>query len=183
MAAKGVASVPWVKPSSAKHILQIAFSKYFFLFQQKWRLTHVNCLLGRWVTWNVTSNLHWIHSQHLKLIVFWGTIPGSNFLLPTVWPGSKLNFHVANLLLATVNFEPCNCLTEESVGYSLDIMRQTACLVVNPIIVDGYASLFTRRQFRPQIQWWPLRKTLTSGLGLDDMSLAWPAVLQLLVFI
>ena len=26
--------------------------------------------------------------------------------------------------------------------YSLDIMRQTACLVVNPIIVDGYASLF-----------------------------------------
>ena len=29
-----------------------------------------------------------------------------------------------------------------SIGYSLDIMRQTACLVVNPIIVDGYASLF-----------------------------------------
>ena len=27
-------------------------------------------------------------------------------------------------------------------GYSLDIMRQTACLVVNLIIVDGYASLF-----------------------------------------
>ena len=27
-------------------------------------------------------------------------------------------------------------------GYSLDIMRQTACLVVNPIIVDGYASFF-----------------------------------------
>ena len=25
---------------------------------------------------------------------------------------------------------------------SLDIMRQTACLVVNPIIVDSYASLF-----------------------------------------
>ena len=28
------------------------------------------------------------------------------------------------------------------IGYSLDIMRQTACLVVNRIIVDGYASLF-----------------------------------------
>ena len=28
------------------------------------------------------------------------------------------------------------------IGYSLDIMRQTACLVVNPIIVEGYASLF-----------------------------------------
>ena len=28
------------------------------------------------------------------------------------------------------------------IGYSLDIMRQVACPVVNPIIVDGYASLF-----------------------------------------
>ena len=28
------------------------------------------------------------------------------------------------------------------ISYSLDIMRQTACLVVNPIIVDGYALLF-----------------------------------------
>ena len=28
------------------------------------------------------------------------------------------------------------------IGYSLDIMRQTACLVVNPVIVDGCASLF-----------------------------------------
>ena len=28
------------------------------------------------------------------------------------------------------------------IGYSLDIMRQTACLDVNSIIVNGYASLF-----------------------------------------
>ena len=28
------------------------------------------------------------------------------------------------------------------IGYSLDIMWQTACLVVNPIMIDGYASLF-----------------------------------------
>ena len=28
------------------------------------------------------------------------------------------------------------------IDYGLDIMRQTACLVVNPIIVDGFASLF-----------------------------------------
>ena len=27
------------------------------------------------------------------------------------------------------------------IGYSLDIMRRTACLVIIPIIVDGYASL------------------------------------------
>ena len=38
------------------------------------------------------------------------------------------------------------------IGYSLDIMRQTACLVVNPISVDGYASLFN----------------CTTGLRLND---------------
>ena len=30
-------------------------------------------------------------------------------------------------------------------GYSLDIMRQTACLVFNPIMVEGYAALFSCR--------------------------------------
>ena len=33
-----------------------------------------------------------------------------------------------------------NCY--KRIGYSLDIMRQTACLVVNPFIIDGHASLF-----------------------------------------
>ena len=28
-------------------------------------------------------------------------------------------------------------------GYSLDIMRQTACLVFNPIMAEGYAALFS----------------------------------------
>ena len=27
-------------------------------------------------------------------------------------------------------------------GYSLDILRQTACLVVNQIMIEGYAALF-----------------------------------------
>ena len=30
----------------------------------------------------------------------------------------------------------------KKIGYSPHIMRQTACLVVNPITVDSYASLF-----------------------------------------
>ena len=34
--------------------------------------------------------------------------PGSNFLLPTIYTGSKWDFQVADLLLATVNFKPCN---------------------------------------------------------------------------
>ena len=33
--------------------------------------------------------------------------PGSDILLPTIETGSKWGFQVANLLLATVNFEPC----------------------------------------------------------------------------
>ena len=28
-------------------------------------------------------------------------------------------------------------------GYTLDIMRQTACLGLNPIMVEGYAALFS----------------------------------------
>ena len=28
-------------------------------------------------------------------------------------------------------------------GYTVDIMRQTACLVFNPIMVEGYAALFS----------------------------------------
>ena len=44
-------------------------------------------------------------------------------------------------------------------------------------------SLIARRRFGPLTQWQSLRNTLTSGLGLDDMSLVWPAVVQQLVFI
>ena len=71
------------------------------------------------------------------------------------------------------------------IGYSLNIMRQTACLVVNPIIADGYASLFncTTAVRASDLMTALFVKLLTSGLGLDDMSLAWPAVVQLLVFI
>ena len=28
------------------------------------------------------------------------------------------------------------------IGYNLNVMRQFACLVINPIEVDGYAALF-----------------------------------------
>ena len=59
---------------------------------------------------------------------------------------------------------------------SLDIMRQTACLVINPIIVDGYASLFN---FTTAVRSLRLNDGLIGWLGLDDMSLAWLAVVQL----
>ena len=40
-------------------------------------------------------------------ITFITKFPGSNFLLPTFLTGSKQDFQVANLLLATVHFEHC----------------------------------------------------------------------------
>ena len=44
--------------------------------------------------------------------------------------------------------------------------------------------LYSRyKHLGPQTLRESLRKTLTSGLGLDNMYLAWPAVVQLLVFI
>ena len=56
------------------------------------------------------------------------------------------------------------------IGYSLDIMRQTACLVNNPIIVGGYASLFNcTTAVRDSASMTTLLKTLTSLLGLDGM--------------
>ena len=53
---------------------------------------------------------------------------------------------ISNLLKLIVN-------RFKRAGYSLDIMHQTACLVFNPIMVEGYVSLFiARRRFRPQTQ-------------------------------
>ena len=42
-------------------------------------------------------------------IHFAAFFPGSNFLLSTFPTGGKLDFQVVNLLLATVNFKPCQC--------------------------------------------------------------------------
>ena len=65
------------------------------------------------------------------------------------------------------------------IGYSLDIIRQIVCLVVNPITVDGYVSLFN---CTTEVRASHSVTALTSGMGLHDMSMAWPAVVQLLVF-
>ena len=61
--------------------------------------------------------------------------------------------------------------------------RLHALLSTQSLLMAMLHSLIALRRFGPQTQRRPLRKTLTSGLGLDDMSLAWPAVFQLLVFI
>ena len=35
-----------------------------------------------------------------------------------------------------------NIMRYKRIGYNLNVMRQSACLVINPITVDGYAALF-----------------------------------------
>ena len=34
--------------------------------------------------------------------------------------------------------------THKRIGYDLNVMRQSACLVINPIAVDNFAALFNR---------------------------------------
>ena len=34
-----------------------------------------------------------------------------------------------------------NIMRYKRIGYNLNVMRQSACLVINPIKVDGYAAL------------------------------------------
>ena len=43
----------------------------------------------------------------LQKILFIIELPGSNFLLSRFLTNGKWDFQVANLLLATANFEPC----------------------------------------------------------------------------
>ena len=35
-----------------------------------------------------------------------------------------------------------NIMRYKRIGYNLNVMQQSACLVINPITVDGYAALF-----------------------------------------
>ena len=35
-----------------------------------------------------------------------------------------------------------NIIRYKRIGYNLNVMRQSACLVINPITVDSYAALF-----------------------------------------
>ena len=72
----------------------------------------------------------------------------------------------------------------QGTGRRSDVVLPSTMIVLSTqsLLMAMLHSLIARLRFGLQTQWWPLRKTLTSGLGLDDMSLAWPAAVQLLVF-
>ena len=68
------------------------------------------------------------------------------------------------------------------IGYNLNVMRQSACLVINPITVDDYASLFnctpvdraSDSMMAPAIHY--------SWLGPELSSVAWSTGSQLFIF-
>ena len=73
---------------------------------------------------------------------------------------------------------------KKKIGYSRDILRQSACLFINQsLLMAMLHSLIARRRFGLKTQWRRLHKTLISGFGLEDMSLDWRAVVQILIFI
>ena len=54
-------------------------------------------------------------------ITFIIEFPGSNFLQPPFFIGGKLDVQVANLILATVNFEPGRYLTQHAICHTIII--------------------------------------------------------------
>ena len=50
----------------------------------------------------------------------------------------NLNFMVPSY----TNLKGKNIMRYKRIGYNLNVMRQSKCLVINQIIVDGYAALF-----------------------------------------
>ena len=73
-----------------------------------------------------------------------------------------------------------NCY--KRIEYNPYVMRRTACLIFNqPRLIAMLHSLIARRRVGPHTQWRPRHKAFTSRLGLDAISLAWPAVVQLVV--
>ena len=58
-----------------------------------------------------------------------------------------------------------------------------AWLSARSLLLAVLRSLIARRRFGPRARWRSLRKALAGGLGLGGVSLAWPAVVRLLVFV
>ena len=70
------------------------------------------------------------------------------------------------------------------IGYNLNVMRQSACLVINPITVDGYATLFNYTPVdRASDSMMARPKAIRfSWLGPELSSVAWSTGAQLIIF-
>ena len=74
--------------------------------------------------------------------------------------------------------------TPSSIGYNLNVMRQSACLVINPITVDGSATLFncTLVDRASDSMMAPTKAVHFSWLGPELSSAAWSTGAQLIIF-
>ena len=92
------------------------------------------------------------------------------------------------IYLAFVNhcfLQICNRFTvQKRIGYNLNVMRQSACLVINPITVDGYAALFNCRPVDWASDSMMARPKAIhfSWLGPELSSVAWSIGAQLIIF-
>ena len=70
------------------------------------------------------------------------------------------------------------------IGYYLNVMRQSACLVFNPIMIDNYAPFFycTMVGRAPDPMMAPTKLFILVGLGRSFLSVAWPTGVQLVFF-
>ena len=67
------------------------------------------------------------------------------------------------------------------IGYHLNVMRQSACLVINPITVDGYAALFNCTPV-DRASDSMMAPTYFSWLGPELSSVSWSTWTQLIIF-
>ena len=69
-------------------------------------------------------------------------------------------------------------------GYNLNVIRQSACLVFNPIMVDNYAVFFncTPAGRVSDSLMAPTKLFISVGWGRSFLSFAWPTGIQLVFF-
>ena len=65
------------------------------------------------------------------------------------------------------------------IGYDLNVMRKSACLLFNPIMVDNYATFFN---CTPVGRASDTKLFILVGWGRSFLSVAWPTGVQLVVF-
>ena len=71
------------------------------------------------------------------------------------------------------------------IDYNLNVMRQSACLVFNPITVDNYAAFFNLHAGGSGVRLYDgpdLKLFILVGWGRSFLSVAWPTGVQLMFF-
>ena len=62
------------------------------------------------------------------------------------WQIKRIDILASSLKILRKNGFPCHfkkmIVRHKKIGYNIDVLRQTACLVVNPIKVNSFAYLF-----------------------------------------